>query len=123
MAHNHNKRGINVEGAFVQWGDGTGDRFFLPGNRDTVYINLHERRMRSHLVFDYNGPVTLSAPISGGIYHDTMDAVGQETSRSPGPPATRSPSPTSRTTTGPPRSRPRPCCAWARARTAATAGC
>ncbi|WP_199043935.1 autotransporter-associated beta strand repeat-containing protein [Glycomyces salinus] len=77
VAHNHNKRGINVEGAFVQWGDGTDDRFFLPGNRDTIYINMHERRIRSHLVFDYNGPVTLSAPISGGIYHDTMDAAGQ----------------------------------------------
>lgn len=61
----------------MQWGDGTSDRFFLPGNRDTVYINMHARRMRSHLVFDYNGPVTLSAPISGGIYHDTMDAVGE----------------------------------------------
>jgi autotransporter-associated beta strand protein len=77
VAHNHNKRGINIEGALVQWGDGTSDRFFLPGNRDTVYINLHARRMRSHLIFDYNGPVTLSAPISGGIYHDTMSAVGQ----------------------------------------------
>ena len=77
VAHNHNKRGINIEGAKVQWGDGGDDEFFLPGNRDTVYINMHARRMRSHLIFDYNGPVTLSAPISGGIYHDTMDAVGQ----------------------------------------------
>jgi autotransporter-associated beta strand protein len=76
VAHNHNKRGINIEGAKVQWGDGTSDRFFLPGNRDTVYINMHARRMRSHLIFNYNGPVTLSAPISGGIFHDTMSAVG-----------------------------------------------
>lgn len=77
VAHNHNKRGINIEGALVQWGDGSSDRFFLPGNRDTVYINMHARRMRSHLIFNYNGPVTLSAPISGGIYHDTMSARGQ----------------------------------------------
>lgn len=76
VAHKNNKRGINIEGAKVQWGDGTSDRFFLPGNRDTVYINMHERRMRSHLILDYNGPVTLSAPISGGIYHDTMTDPG-----------------------------------------------
>ncbi|MDN3242684.1 autotransporter-associated beta strand repeat-containing protein [Glycomyces tritici] len=76
VAHNHNKRGINIEGALVQWGDGTDDEFFLPGNRDTVYINMHARRMRSHLILDYNGPVRLDAPISGGIFHDTMDAVG-----------------------------------------------
>ncbi|MDA1360033.1 autotransporter-associated beta strand repeat-containing protein [Glycomyces luteolus] len=76
VAHNHNKRGINIEGALVQWGDGTDNEFFLPGNRDTVYINMHARRMRSHLIFDYNGPVQLDAPISGGIFHDTMDAVG-----------------------------------------------
>ncbi|MEU5153664.1 autotransporter-associated beta strand repeat-containing protein [Glycomyces sp. NPDC021274] len=76
VAHNHNKRGINIEGALVQWGDGTDNEFFLPGNRDTVYINMHARRMRSHLILDYNGPVRLDAPISGGIFHDTMDAVG-----------------------------------------------
>jgi len=76
VAHNHNKRGINIEGALVQWGDGTDDEFFLPGNRDTVYINMHARRMRSHLILNYNGPVRLDAPISGGIYHDTMSAVG-----------------------------------------------
>jgi len=76
VPHNHNKRGINIEGALVQWGDGTDNEFFLPGNRDTVYINMHARRMRSHLIFDYNGPVRLDAPISGGIFHDTMDAVG-----------------------------------------------
>jgi autotransporter-associated beta strand protein len=76
VAHNHNKRGINIEGALVQWGDGTDSEFFLPGNRDTVYINMHARRMRSHLILNYNGPVQLDAPISGGIFHDTMDAVG-----------------------------------------------
>ncbi|GAA2151364.1 autotransporter-associated beta strand repeat-containing protein [Glycomyces lechevalierae] len=76
VAHNHNKRGINIEGALVQWGDGTDNEFFLPGNRDTVYINMHARRMRSHLILNYNGPVRLDAPISGGIFHDTMSAVG-----------------------------------------------
>lgn len=78
VAHNHNKRGINIEGATVQWGDGTTDRFFLPGNRDTVYINLHgaNHDQRGHLIFDYNGPVRLDAPISGGIYHDTMSTPG-----------------------------------------------
>jgi autotransporter-associated beta strand protein len=76
VPHNHNKRGTNLEGAKVQWGDGTHNRFFMPGNRNTVYINLHARRERSHLFLNYNGPVTLSAPISGGIFHDTMDAPG-----------------------------------------------
>ncbi len=74
---NINKRGVNIQGAIVQWGDGTHSRFFLPGTRETVYINLYTRRARGHLVFDYDGPVTLGAPISGGKYHDTMDAVAQ----------------------------------------------
>jgi autotransporter-associated beta strand protein len=72
---NINKRGVNIQGATVQWGDGTHNRFFLPGTRETIYINLYTRRARGHLIFDYNGPVTLGAPISGGKYHDTMDAV------------------------------------------------
>lgn len=74
---NINKRGVNIQGAIVQWGDGTHNRFFLPGTRETVYINLYTRRARGHLIFDYNGPVTLGAPISGGRYHDTMAAVAQ----------------------------------------------
>jgi len=77
VPHRNNKRGINIEGSNVQWGDGTGSRFFLPGNKDTVYLNLHERRgVRGRLAFDYNGPVTLSAPISGGRYHDTLSTPG-----------------------------------------------
>lgn len=72
---NINKRGVNIQGAIVQWGDGTHNRFFLPGTRETIYINLYTRRARGHLIFDYNGPVTLGAPISGGQYHDTMAAV------------------------------------------------
>ena len=72
---NINKRGVNIQGAIVQWGDGTHNRFFLPGTRETIYINLYTRRARGHLIFDYNGPVTLGAPISGGLYHDTMAAV------------------------------------------------
>lgn len=72
---NINKRGVNIQGAIVQWGDGTHNSFFLPGTRETIYVNLYTRRARGHLIFDYNGPVTLGAPISGGKYHDTMDAV------------------------------------------------
>ncbi|ONI85163.1 hypothetical protein ALI22I_30640 [Saccharothrix sp. ALI-22-I] len=79
VPHNDNKRGINIEGATVQWGDGTHNRFFLPGNEKTVYINMHAERngTRSRLTLDYNGPVTLDAPISGGIYHDTLKDVGR----------------------------------------------
>ncbi|GAB2847414.1 autotransporter-associated beta strand repeat-containing protein [Lentzea nigeriaca] len=79
VPHRDNKRGINIEGATVTWGDGTHNRFFLPGNENTVYINMHAdgRGARSVLTFDYNGPVTLDAPISGGRYHDTMADVGR----------------------------------------------
>ncbi|WP_426506972.1 autotransporter-associated beta strand repeat-containing protein [Dactylosporangium sp. McL0621] len=78
VAHRDNKRGINIEGATVEWGNGTNNRFFLPGNEDTVYINMHfDGRDRSRLTFNYNGPVTLDAPISGGKYHDTMNDVGR----------------------------------------------
>jgi autotransporter-associated beta strand protein len=75
--HRANKRGINIEGASVQWGDGTGNRFFLPGNKDTLYINMHAARNRSRLAFNYNGPVTLGATISGGKFNDTFTAVGE----------------------------------------------
>lgn len=79
VPHRDNKRGINIEGATVEWGDGTHNRFFLPGNENTVYINMHAERngTRSVLTFNYNGPVTLDAPISGGIYHDTLKDVGR----------------------------------------------
>ncbi|MER6126943.1 autotransporter [Streptomyces sp. NPDC001795] len=76
VAHKLNKRGTNIEGADVQWGDGTTHRIFMPGTAQTVYINLHARRQRSRLTFDYNGPVTLGAPIGGGMYHDTLGAPG-----------------------------------------------
>jgi autotransporter-associated beta strand protein len=78
VAHRNNKRGINIEGASVEWGDGTTDRFFLPGNASTAYINMHfDGRERSRLTLNYNGPVTLGVPISGGRYHDTLAAPGQ----------------------------------------------
>jgi autotransporter-associated beta strand protein len=79
VPHRDNKRGINIEGATVTWGDGTHNRFFLPGNENTAYINMHAERngTRSVLTLDYNGPVTLDAPISGGRYHDTMADVGR----------------------------------------------
>jgi autotransporter-associated beta strand protein len=79
VPHSDNKRGINIEGATVTWGDGKNNRFFLPGNEKTVYIDMHAdpNGTRSVLTFDYNGPVTLDAPISGGRYHDTMADVGR----------------------------------------------
>ncbi|MGI5459036.1 autotransporter [Streptomyces sp. CA-249302] len=77
IPHQLNKRGTNIEGADVQWGDGTTHRIFMPGTKDTVYINLHEASgRRSKLTFDYDGPVTLGAPIGGGRYHDTLAAPG-----------------------------------------------
>ncbi|MEU9451284.1 autotransporter [Streptomyces sp. NPDC048277] len=77
IAHQLNKRGTNIEGADVHWGDGTTHRIFMPGTKDTVYINLHAASgRRSKLTFDYDGPVTLGAPIGGGRYHDTLAAPG-----------------------------------------------
>ncbi|CCK26582.1 hypothetical protein BN159_2203 [Streptomyces davaonensis JCM 4913] len=71
-----NKRGTNIKGADVQWGDGTTDRIFMPGTAETVYINLLAARSRSRLTFAYDGPVTLGAPIGGGRFHDTLSAPG-----------------------------------------------
>ncbi|MFI6492140.1 autotransporter [Streptomyces sp. NPDC050564] len=77
IPHDVNKRGTNIEGANVQWGDGTTHEIFMPGTKDTVYVNLHEASgRRSLLTFAYNGPVTLGAPIGGGRYHDTLAAPG-----------------------------------------------
>ncbi|GCB45059.1 autotransporter protein [Streptomyces sp. NL15-2K] len=73
---NVNKRGTNIKGANVQWGDGTTNKIFMPGTAETVYINLLAARSRSTLTFDYNGPVTLGAPIGGGVFHDTLSAPG-----------------------------------------------
>jgi autotransporter-associated beta strand protein len=73
---NVNKRGTNIKGANVQWGDGTTSKIFMPGTAETVYINLLAARSRSKLTFDYNGPVTLGAPIGGGRFHDTLSAPG-----------------------------------------------
>ncbi|MDG4861381.1 autotransporter, partial [Streptomyces sp. T-3] len=73
---NINKRGTNIKGANVQWGDGTTNKIFMPGTAETVYINLLAARERSRLTFDYNGPVTLGAPIGGGVFHDTLSAPG-----------------------------------------------
>ncbi|MEU6347851.1 autotransporter [Streptomyces sp. NPDC047072] len=74
---NVNKRGTNIKGANVQWGDGTTHRIFMPGTAETVYINLLAARERSRLTFAYDGPVTLGAPIGGGRFHDTLAAPGQ----------------------------------------------
>ncbi|MEY9839658.1 autotransporter-associated beta strand repeat-containing protein [Streptacidiphilus sp. EB103A] len=78
VAHGSNVRGTNIEGANVQWGDGTTHAIFMPGTAQTVYINLHAAKdQRALLTFDYDGPVTLGAPIGGGKYHDTLSAPGQ----------------------------------------------
>jgi autotransporter-associated beta strand protein len=69
IAHTINFRGINIEGATVQWGDGTTNRFFLPATPSNSYINIHKN---GSLAFDYNGPVTLNTPISGGVYHASL---------------------------------------------------
>jgi autotransporter-associated beta strand protein len=69
IAHTVNFRGINIEGATVQWGDGTTHRFFLPATPSNSYINIHKN---GSLALDYNGPVTLNTPISGGVYHDSL---------------------------------------------------
>ncbi|GHH80852.1 hypothetical protein GCM10017771_01210 [Streptomyces capitiformicae] len=73
---NINKRGTNIKGANVQWGDGTTNKIFMPGTAETVYINLLAARFRSLLTFNYNGPVTLGAPIGGGVFHDTLSRPG-----------------------------------------------
>jgi hypothetical protein len=69
IPHDLNARGINIENANVQWGDGTTTRFFLPAKQAQSYINMHKT---SSLAFDYAAPVTLSIPISGGKYHDSL---------------------------------------------------
>ncbi|MFC1401374.1 MULTISPECIES: autotransporter-associated beta strand repeat-containing protein [Streptacidiphilus] len=66
---NANTRGVNIEGAHVQWGDGTTSRFFLPATPANSYINIHNN---GTLAFDYDGPVTLDTPISGGVYHNSL---------------------------------------------------
>ncbi|TCC36609.1 autotransporter [Kribbella speibonae] len=76
IPHNLNKRGTNIKGANVQWGDGSTNKIFMPGTADTVYINLLAARSRSKLTFAYNGPVTLGAPIGGGVFHDTLKSPG-----------------------------------------------
>lgn len=76
VPHQVNTRGTNIEGADVQWGDGTTHEIFMPGTARTEYINLHAKRQRSRLTFDYDGPVTLGAPIGGGQYHDTLSTPG-----------------------------------------------
>jgi autotransporter-associated beta strand protein len=78
IPHSTNKRGINIEGANVEWGDGTTSRFFLPGDEQTAYLNMHfDGRERSRLTLNYNGKVTLGLPISGGRYHDTLRDPGE----------------------------------------------
>ncbi|MEY9962698.1 autotransporter-associated beta strand protein [Streptacidiphilus sp. MAP12-16] len=76
IAHDLNFRAVNIEGANVQWGDGTTHRFFLPAIPANSYINIHHN---GTLTFDYNGPVTLGTGISGGIYHDSLSTPAYAT--------------------------------------------
>ena len=69
IAHTSNFRGINIEGANVQWGNGETSQFFLPATPSDSYINIHKN---GSLTFDYDGPVTLDTPISGGVYHASL---------------------------------------------------
>lgn len=75
--HRANGRGINIQGARVQFGDGTTSRFFLPGTPETTYVNMLARRSRSLLRFAYAGPVTLGTTISGGQFRNTLLAPGE----------------------------------------------
>ncbi|HEX7642787.1 MAG TPA: DUF4214 domain-containing protein [Burkholderiaceae bacterium] len=73
---NYTGRGINIEGAVVQFGDGTGTTFFLPGNIDNTYINLHNGGV---LAFDYRntGPTYDDSAIAGGgLSFHSLDAPG-----------------------------------------------
>ncbi|MBW8806041.1 MAG: autotransporter-associated beta strand repeat-containing protein, partial [Catenulisporales bacterium] len=74
IPHTINFRGINIEGAHVQWGNGTTTRFFLPATPSNSYINIHKN---GTLAFDYAGPVTLNTPISGGVYHGSLSTPAQ----------------------------------------------
>ena len=69
LAHTVNYRGINIEGANVQWGNGTTGQFFLPATPSDSYINIHND---GSLAFDYDGPVTLDTSISGGVYQQSL---------------------------------------------------
>ena len=72
--HDSSYRGINIESGYIQWGDGTHHRFFLPSapspatvypplGAKNAYINLHNG---STLAFNYDGLVTLNVGITGG---------------------------------------------------------
>jgi len=75
MAHGSNYRGINIGSANVQWGDGSTDQFFLPAIPSDSYINVQN----GSLAFDYDGPVTLDTPISGGTIHDSLGTPADAT--------------------------------------------
>jgi autotransporter-associated beta strand protein len=73
IAGDASERGFNIEGGLVQWGDGSTNRIFLPGNLITSYLNLHSNGI---LGFDYNGTVTLNVPIGGGTYEASLTKAG-----------------------------------------------
>jgi autotransporter-associated beta strand protein len=71
-----NYRGVNIEGANVQWGNGTTSRFFLPATPQNSYINIHDD---GSLAFDYDSPVTLDTPISGGNFTQSLSTPADAT--------------------------------------------
>lgn len=70
---NASERGVNIEGAVVQFGDGTTSQMFINGNAYNSYINLHNGGI---LGFDYNGTVTLNTAIGGGQYLGSLSTPG-----------------------------------------------
>jgi|GEM_PF-1017630 len=73
LGGNASERGVNIEGAVVQFGDGTTRQMFINGNADNTYINLHNGGI---LGFDYNGTVTLNTAIGGGKYLGSLSTPG-----------------------------------------------
>lgn len=70
---NLSERGVNIEGAVVQFGDGSTSQMFINGNAYNTYINLHNGGI---LGFDYNGTVRLNTAIGGGQYLGSLSTPG-----------------------------------------------
>jgi autotransporter-associated beta strand repeat len=73
LGGNASERGVNIEGAVVQFGNGSTQQMFLSGNAYNSYINLHNGGI---LGFDYNGTVTLNTAIGGGKYLGSLSTPG-----------------------------------------------
>jgi autotransporter-associated beta strand protein len=76
---NSSGRGINVEGAIVQFGNGTTTNWVLPGNIDNTYINLHGGGIIG-LDYSNGGPTYDNTVIAGGgLSFHSLDAAGSGT--------------------------------------------